>query len=265
MAPITGKDAIKQYRMVSSRVREAGFDYMGLLAVGWRDMHHVTVIVFDQTKPEERRKVDELFKTLVREAAAEVRRVPHAHRVHGPDRGHVQLERQRAAEDEPDDQGCAGSEGDPRAGEERDLAPASARGRAGGMKARALALVLLRCCSAPRVLGPKTSARRPSRGIAPPATATGLEAVGTQQLARTRGKNKALLVGRKDLPAEYVRVHRAQRTQGNAIVHARCATGLSSKPSPLRHALTEHASRRIFPEADFRNAVDESDLRARRL
>ena len=34
----------------------------------------------------------------------------------------------------------------------------------------------------------------------------GPEAVGTQQLARTRGKNKALLVGRKDLPAEYVRV-----------------------------------------------------------
>jgi mono/diheme cytochrome c family protein len=36
--------------------------------------------------------------------------------------------------------------------------------------------------------------------------ADGPEAVGTQQLARTRGKNKALLVGRKDLPAEYVRV-----------------------------------------------------------
>jgi mono/diheme cytochrome c family protein len=36
--------------------------------------------------------------------------------------------------------------------------------------------------------------------------ADGLEAVGTLQLARTRGKDKALLVGRKDLPAEYVRV-----------------------------------------------------------
>jgi 4-cresol dehydrogenase (hydroxylating) len=71
VAPITGKDAIRQYRMVSSRVREAGFDYMGLLAVGWRDMHHVTVIVFDQTDAEQRRKVDELFRTLVRESAAE--------------------------------------------------------------------------------------------------------------------------------------------------------------------------------------------------
>jgi mono/diheme cytochrome c family protein len=36
--------------------------------------------------------------------------------------------------------------------------------------------------------------------------ADGSEAVGTLQLARTRGKDKALLVGRKDLPAEYVRV-----------------------------------------------------------
>ncbi|MEP7312955.1 MAG: cytochrome c [Pseudomonadota bacterium] len=34
----------------------------------------------------------------------------------------------------------------------------------------------------------------------------GLEAVGTLQLARTRGKNKALLVGRKDLPPLYVQL-----------------------------------------------------------
>ena len=32
------------------------------------------------------------------------------------------------------------------------------------------------------------------------------EAVGTLQLARTRGKDKALLTERKDLPAEYVRI-----------------------------------------------------------
>ena len=32
------------------------------------------------------------------------------------------------------------------------------------------------------------------------------EAVGTLQLARTRGKDKALLTERKDLPAEYIRI-----------------------------------------------------------
>ncbi|MCP5145877.1 MAG: FAD-dependent oxidoreductase [Gammaproteobacteria bacterium] len=71
VSPITGKDAIKQYRMVSGRVREYGFDYMGLLAIGWREMHHVVVIVYDKNSPSERARMDELFKILVDEAAAE--------------------------------------------------------------------------------------------------------------------------------------------------------------------------------------------------
>jgi 4-cresol dehydrogenase (hydroxylating) len=71
VSPTTGADAIKQYRMVSGRVREYGFDYMGLLAIGWRELHHVVVIVYDKTEPAERQKLDELFKLLVREAAAE--------------------------------------------------------------------------------------------------------------------------------------------------------------------------------------------------
>jgi len=71
VSPTTGADAIKQYRMVSSRVREYGFDYMGLMAIGWRELHHVTVIVYDKTSAEERRKLDELFNLLVKEAAAE--------------------------------------------------------------------------------------------------------------------------------------------------------------------------------------------------
>jgi 4-cresol dehydrogenase (hydroxylating) len=57
--------------MVSGRVREYGFDYMGLLAIGFRELHHVTVIVFDKTNPDERRRLDKLFNLLVQEAAAE--------------------------------------------------------------------------------------------------------------------------------------------------------------------------------------------------
>jgi 4-cresol dehydrogenase (hydroxylating) flavoprotein subunit len=71
VSPTTGQDAIKQYRMVSGRVREAGFDYMGLMAVGFRELHHVTVVVYDQSKPEERKKLDDLFGVMVREAAAQ--------------------------------------------------------------------------------------------------------------------------------------------------------------------------------------------------
>ena len=71
VSPTTGQDAIKQFKMVSGRVREAGFDYMGLMAIGFRELHHVTVIVYDQTQPQERQKLHELFGLLVREAAAE--------------------------------------------------------------------------------------------------------------------------------------------------------------------------------------------------
>jgi 4-cresol dehydrogenase (hydroxylating) len=71
VSPTTGADAMKQYRMVSGRVREFGFDYMGLLAIGFRELHHVTVIVFDKTNPDERRRLDKLFNLLVQEAAAE--------------------------------------------------------------------------------------------------------------------------------------------------------------------------------------------------
>lgn len=71
VSPTTGSDAIKQFRMVSGRVREYGFDYMGLMAIGFRELHHVTVVVYDQTNPKERQKLDELFHLLVREAAAE--------------------------------------------------------------------------------------------------------------------------------------------------------------------------------------------------
>ncbi|HKJ73605.1 MAG TPA: FAD-binding oxidoreductase [Alphaproteobacteria bacterium] len=71
VSPITGKDAIKQFRMVSGRVREYGFDYMGLFAIGWREMHHVTVVVYNHYDPDERKKLDELFNILVDEAASE--------------------------------------------------------------------------------------------------------------------------------------------------------------------------------------------------
>jgi 4-cresol dehydrogenase (hydroxylating) len=69
VAPITGKDAIDQYNLVSGVVREYGFDYLGLMAIGWRDLHHVTVVVYDKNDPDEIRRMDEVFNILVDEAA----------------------------------------------------------------------------------------------------------------------------------------------------------------------------------------------------
>ncbi len=66
VSPTTGTDAIDQFRMVNGRVREYGFDYMGLMAIGFRELHHVTVIVYDHADPKERQKLAELFSLLVR-------------------------------------------------------------------------------------------------------------------------------------------------------------------------------------------------------
>ena len=71
VSPTLGTDAIKQYRLVNNLVREYGFDYMGLMAVGWRELHHVVVIVYDKTDPDARGRLDEAFRILVDAAAAE--------------------------------------------------------------------------------------------------------------------------------------------------------------------------------------------------
>ena len=70
ISPTTGKDALKQYKMVKQRANEHAFDYMGIFIIGWREMHHVYTLVFDRTNPERKQSAHTLFKILVEEAAA---------------------------------------------------------------------------------------------------------------------------------------------------------------------------------------------------
>jgi 4-cresol dehydrogenase (hydroxylating) flavoprotein subunit len=55
--------------MVRDRMHEYGFDYMSVFAIGWREMHHVVLLVYDRRDPEIKRRAHELFGVLVREAA----------------------------------------------------------------------------------------------------------------------------------------------------------------------------------------------------
>jgi len=71
MSPVTGDDAMKQYRMIQQRANEYGFDYIGEFVVGWRDMHHIFFLAFERSDEDQRRRAHELFGVLIDEAAAE--------------------------------------------------------------------------------------------------------------------------------------------------------------------------------------------------
>lgn len=70
VSPIKGAEALKQYTMVRDRMHEYGFDYMSVFAIGWRELHHVVELIFDRRDPAIKRRAQELFQVLVREAAA---------------------------------------------------------------------------------------------------------------------------------------------------------------------------------------------------
>lgn len=70
VSPIRGNEAMKQYTMVRDRLHEYGFDYMSIFAIGWRELHHVVELLFDRRDPAIRKKADEVFRIMVREAAA---------------------------------------------------------------------------------------------------------------------------------------------------------------------------------------------------
>jgi 4-cresol dehydrogenase (hydroxylating) len=70
VSPIRGNEAMKQYTMVRDRLHEYGFDYLSIFAIGWRDLHHVVELLFDRRDPAIKRQAEEVFRVLVREAAA---------------------------------------------------------------------------------------------------------------------------------------------------------------------------------------------------
>ncbi len=66
----TGEDALAQYALVRDLTHEAGRDYMGTFIVGRRDLHHVNLMLFEVTDPQDRRRTLELCRELIAAAAA---------------------------------------------------------------------------------------------------------------------------------------------------------------------------------------------------
>jgi 4-cresol dehydrogenase (hydroxylating) len=71
ISPVTGEDAMRQYSLIRDRVNRAGFDYIGEMLVGWRDMHHIFALVYDLQDEAEKRRANQLFGELIDAAAAE--------------------------------------------------------------------------------------------------------------------------------------------------------------------------------------------------
>ena len=71
MSPVTGDGALKQFHVMRDLCHRYGFDYIGEFLVGWRDMHHILMLVFDRNDEDHKRQVRELFVALVDEATRE--------------------------------------------------------------------------------------------------------------------------------------------------------------------------------------------------
>jgi 4-cresol dehydrogenase (hydroxylating) len=61
---------VKQYEATRKRYEDFGFDYSGGFTAGERYLNHISMILFDRDNADMTRRARELFKTLVREAAA---------------------------------------------------------------------------------------------------------------------------------------------------------------------------------------------------
>jgi len=61
---------VRVYEMIQDRLAEHGLDYQATFLVGSRELHHITLMIFDHSSPQERRNVHALYEVLVRDAAA---------------------------------------------------------------------------------------------------------------------------------------------------------------------------------------------------
>ncbi len=70
ISPITGDGALQQFHFMRDKCHEFGFDYIGEFLIGWRDMHHILMLVFDRNSDAQKVAVQELFEVLVAEASS---------------------------------------------------------------------------------------------------------------------------------------------------------------------------------------------------
>jgi 4-cresol dehydrogenase (hydroxylating) len=65
-----GEDALKQFEMVKSKADEFTKDYCAQFIIGLREMHHISLLLFDHTDNQHRSETLQLVRELIDEAAA---------------------------------------------------------------------------------------------------------------------------------------------------------------------------------------------------
>ena len=70
MSPVTGDGALQQFHFMRDTCHKYGIDYIGEFLIGWRDMHHVLMLVFKRDDETHKRAVKDLFEVLVDEATS---------------------------------------------------------------------------------------------------------------------------------------------------------------------------------------------------
>lgn len=69
ISPTTGEDAVKQYQMTKRIHEKYGFDYFPTFCVGWREMHHIVMIIYDRKCEDSRNRAHAMMRELVAEGA----------------------------------------------------------------------------------------------------------------------------------------------------------------------------------------------------
>ncbi|PVH84064.1 vanillyl alcohol oxidase [Cadophora sp. DSE1049] len=69
ISPTTGEDAVKQYEMTKRIHQKYGFDYFPTFCVGWREMHHIVMVIYDRKSDDSKRRATAMMKELISEGA----------------------------------------------------------------------------------------------------------------------------------------------------------------------------------------------------
>jgi len=67
ISPTTGEDAMKQYNLTKRLHQKYGFDYFPTFCAGWREMHHITTIIYDRGSQDSKDRAVAMLRELIAE------------------------------------------------------------------------------------------------------------------------------------------------------------------------------------------------------